>query len=119
MTGRHRIDWLGTLVLAAGLSGVILFYALALPQVRLVFFIGFGWGWGLHQTGRGWWFRLSARWALAIWMALQFIGVWQQLAGFSHVSALAHLGGALAGAVAWWVWRAELNPVWENAPQEN
>ena len=103
------------LVGASGaISGVLMFYALALPRVRLVFFVwGFGWlSWIMIQAGRGW-FRLSARWALAAWVVLQAVGIWQQVAGFSNISALAHVGGALAGGVGWWFWRGSLIPTLE------
>jgi membrane associated rhomboid family serine protease len=43
-------------------------------------------------------FRLSVRWALVLWIGLQLLGAWQQIAGFSNVSALGHLGGAAVGA---------------------
>ncbi len=43
--------------------------------------------------------------AFALWLLLQLVGVFDQLSGFSHVSALAHLGGVLAGVAAWAYWR--------------
>jgi len=44
-----------------------------------------------------------------LWLLFQFIGAAQQLAGVSAVSALAHLGGAAVGLLAWVAWRKE-NP---------
>jgi membrane associated rhomboid family serine protease len=94
---------------SGGLSAVIAFYACALPRVRLVFSL-FGWigWWALLRPGGGYWFRLSARWAFALWLLLQGFGAWLQWQGFSTVSAIAHLGGAAAGAGLWWCWRQRL-----------
>ena len=43
--------------------------------------------------------------ALVGWLLLQGLLTRQQLAGVSNVSALAHLGGAGVGVVAWLFWR--------------
>jgi membrane associated rhomboid family serine protease len=42
---------------------------------------------------------------LYFFLLLQLVGIREQLSGFSHVSALAHLGGVLAGVAAWAYWR--------------
>ena len=42
--------------------------------------------------------RFSARIAFAFWIFLQLLTAWLQIAGFSSVSGLAHLGGAAVGA---------------------
>ena len=38
---------------------------------------------------------------MLIWIGIQALGVYLQLAGFSNVSALAHLGGAAVGFLFW------------------
>lgn len=40
-----------------------------------------------------------------LWTAIQFFGVWAQLGGFSNVSAISHLGGAVAGMAFWFLTR--------------
>jgi membrane associated rhomboid family serine protease len=40
-----------------------------------------------------------------LWLGLQCFGMVPQLAGFSNVSALAHLGGAGVGVLFWLVLR--------------
>lgn len=87
---------------SGGISGVIAFYALRFPDVKLTFSVTSRWGlWtrGLH------WFRISAAWAMVIWVGLQLIGAAHQLSGTGAVSAFAHLGGGLAGLAAWVAWR--------------
>ncbi len=80
---------------SGGISGVLAFYALKFPRVRVgfCFWIRFAW------------LQVPAWAAFALWLVLQLIGVFEQLGGFSHVSALAHLGGVLAGVAAWAYWR--------------
>jgi membrane associated rhomboid family serine protease len=77
---------------SAGVSGIIAYYAVAFPRARLGFLF---------------WARFSVRWirmpvwvAFLIWTALQVFGAWKQIAGFTNVSALGHLGGAAVGFVA-------------------
>lgn len=79
---------------SGGISGIIVYYALKFPKARLAF-----------NFRLFWWFRLPAWFALLLWVLLQGIGIWQQLGGFSRVSAAAHLGGAAAGLLAWVLWR--------------
>lgn len=78
---------------SGGISGIIVFYALQFPHAKLgVFF--FAW-----IPIR--WLLVPAWSALILWTLLQGVGVVYQISGFSNVSALAHLGGAIVGAVAW------------------
>lgn len=79
---------------SGGISGVIAYYALRFPKARLVYFLRFGFFFR--------WIRFSARSGFFIWVAFQAFGAWQQVAGFSRVSSLAHLGGACFGLV-WWL----------------
>ncbi|MFZ9937414.1 MAG: rhomboid family intramembrane serine protease [Luteolibacter sp.] len=82
---------------SGGISALLAYYALALPHVRLVLCMRFGW--------RPWWFRIRASTAMVLWVLGQIIGAALQLGGLSQVSSIAHLGGALAGAIAWWVFK--------------
>lgn len=82
---------------SGGIAGLLAFYALQFPQRRLAIIVP----------------RLAFRWvpmhawvAFVVWVLFQLIGLLKQLSGFSNVSAIAHLGGAAAGVVAWRVWRA-------------
>ena len=78
---------------SGGISGIVVCYALLFPRARL------GLVWGMHFLWR--WFSIPAGFALVGWILLQVIGTVQQLKGFSHVSALAHFGGAAVGLVFW------------------
>jgi membrane associated rhomboid family serine protease len=82
---------------SGGISGVITFYALRFPRARLGFLF-----WLYHVPK---WIHMPAFAALILWLGMQFLGAYAQIAGFSNVSALAHLGGAFFGFVAWLVWR--------------
>jgi membrane associated rhomboid family serine protease/Zn-finger nucleic acid-binding protein len=82
---------------SGGISALLAYYALALPHVRLVVCMRFGW-WP-------WWFRIRASTAMVLWVLGQIIGAALQLGGLSQVSSIAHLGGALAGVIAWWVFK--------------
>ncbi|MEJ5252886.1 MAG: rhomboid family intramembrane serine protease [Chthonomonadetes bacterium] len=87
---------------SGGISGVVLFYALAFPHAKL--YLAYRWYWFIRV------FSLPA-WVLAlIWVALQLLGVAGQMYGASGVSALAHLGGAAMGFVYWLLWRNQPEP---------
>ncbi|MBL8749151.1 MAG: rhomboid family intramembrane serine protease [Planctomycetes bacterium] len=82
---------------SGGISGLIAFYALRFPRARL---------------GSIFWFLFLPQWitypawgGFVFWVLSQSILLWQQLAGFGNVSALAHVGGALVGVIAWALWR--------------
>jgi membrane associated rhomboid family serine protease len=81
---------------SGGIAGVITFYALQFPRLKLAFLLRY---WYHFQ-----WIRLPAWSALVLWILFQVIGAWEQVAGISSVSALAHLGGAAFGFVAWLMW---------------
>jgi membrane associated rhomboid family serine protease len=82
---------------SGGISGIIVFYALAFPRARLSFLLR-------YFYVRFFWIQLPAWIALVLWIALQTWGAYAQVKGFSNVSALAHLGGAGAGFLAWLAW---------------
>lgn len=78
---------------SGGISGVLAFYALQFPHVRLGVLFGFRF--------RIRWFQFPASVLFFIWVAIQFFGVWLQLKNYSNVSSLAHIGGAFVGFVFW------------------
>ncbi|HUT60626.1 MAG TPA: rhomboid family intramembrane serine protease [Phycisphaerae bacterium] len=84
---------------SAGISGVLGFYAVVFPQVRI------GWMWRIFFVV-GPWLRMRAWVALLVFAAIQLVGTWGQLQGFSGVSYLAHLGGLAVGIAAGLVSRA-------------
>lgn len=78
---------------SGGISGLVAFYSLKFPRAKLVFLIWFRW------------MRVRAYGFLAFWLVLQALTAWQQISGFTSVSALAHLGGAAVGIWFWLLWR--------------
>jgi membrane associated rhomboid family serine protease/Zn-finger nucleic acid-binding protein len=83
---------------SGGIAGVITFYALNFPRMRLAFLMRYGFVWFR-------WIRLPAWFVVVLWIVFQLIGTLEQKAGMSSVSSAAHLGGAAVGLVAWIVWR--------------
>jgi len=84
---------------SGGISGIIAYYALKFPHARL----GILFGYYFHYD----WIKMPAYVMFVIWIVLQMVGVWQQLAGYSNVSSLAHLGGAAVGVIFWYFTRDE------------
>jgi membrane associated rhomboid family serine protease len=97
---RSQIPCIGA---SGGIAAVITFYALNFPHVKLEFLLRYGWWWFR-------WIRLPAWSVFVLWILFQIIGAWEQVKGISSVSALAHLGGATMGFVAWLLWRNESRP---------
>lgn len=86
---------------SGGISGVLAFYALAFAERK----ISILW----HYQFRGFrWIEMSAWTAFGLWFMLQLFSTVQQLTGLGHVSALAHMGGVIAGGVLWFVWKPSL-----------
>ena len=85
---------------SAGISGVLAYYALAFPHARIGLLFWFLWRW----------LRLGAIWMLLLYALLQLLGAWRQVAGASHVSYLAHLGGMGVGALAALALRTKSSP---------
>lgn len=83
---------------SGGIAGVITFYALQFPHMRLAFLMRWGFVWFR-------WIRLPAWFVFVLWILFQLIGAWEQKAGISSVSAVAHLGGVAVGLVLWLAWR--------------
>lgn len=80
---------------SGGISGIIALYALAFPDAKLGRFLRLGYYFR--------WIQFSAKWGFAFWLLLQVITAALQVAGQTHVSALAHLGGAVVGVAYWFV----------------
>ena len=83
---------------SGGIAGVIMFYALNFPRVRLAFLMRWGYVWFR-------WTRFPAWFVFVLWILFQVIGTLEQKAGMSAVSSAAHLGGAAVGLLAWLLWR--------------
>ena len=78
---------------SGGIAGVITFYALNFPRLRLAFLMRWGFFWFR-------WIRLPAWFVFVLWFLFQIIGTLEQKAGMSSVSSAAHLGGAAVGVLA-------------------
>jgi membrane associated rhomboid family serine protease/Zn-finger nucleic acid-binding protein len=83
---------------SGGIAGVITFYALNFPRLRLAFLMRWGFVW-FH------WIRLPAWFVFVLWFLFQIIGTLEQKAGMSSISSAAHLGGGAVGFLAWVIWR--------------
>ncbi len=89
---------------SGGISGLIAFYACKFPHAKLgilfrYYYVYFKW------------MQFPAWCAFLLWLLLQFWGAHDQIAGFSNVSSLAHLGGTAVGVALWFFWRrVELEP---------
>jgi membrane associated rhomboid family serine protease len=77
---------------SAGISAVLFYYAFRFPKARI------GWAWRIWLVPV-WWFRMTAKTAFALWILLQLLLAYLQVRGLTHVSALGHLGGVLAGVL--------------------
>src|SRR5262249_10727264 len=83
---------------SGGIAGVITFYALNFPRMRLAFLMRWSFVWFR-------WIRLPAWFVFVLWILFQIIGTLEQKVGMSSVSSAAHLGGAGVALLAWLVWR--------------
>ena len=83
---------------SGGISGLMAYYALKFPRVRLGMLLSFGL---LYR----WWIQFPAWVLFLLWILLQIYGAWVEIFGVSDVSALAHFGGVAVGVVFWWVLR--------------
>jgi membrane associated rhomboid family serine protease len=88
---------------SGGIAGVITFYALNFPRIRLAFLMRRGFVWFR-------WIRLPAWSVFILWIFFQLIGAWEQKVGISSVSSSAHLGGAAGGFVGWLLWGQKNRP---------
>ncbi len=74
---------------SGGISTLGMIYMLRFPRARLSFFILAGW------------IYVPAYLLCGIWVLMQINMAYQQVAGLTQVSALAHLGGALVGVAVY------------------
>jgi membrane associated rhomboid family serine protease/Zn-finger nucleic acid-binding protein len=81
---------------SGGIAGVMACFALTFRRAQ----IGQAWFFGRI------WLRMPAWGWFSVWVVGQLLLAWMQVLGFTHVSAAAHLGGALAGAGCWRWWSA-------------
>ena len=89
---------------SGGISGLIAFYSLKFPHARLGMLLRY---YFVYLR----WIQFPAWLAFILWILLQCWGAYKQIAGFSDVSAMAHLGGTAVGVAMWLVWRKiELQP---------
>jgi len=97
---------------SGGVFGILVFYALQFPHARILW-LPFGWlvnaamlifGRPLLAIG------LSVRIYLIGYLIIQFLLLHDQLFYSGNISALAHLGGGLSGAIIWWAWRMKWLP---------
>jgi membrane associated rhomboid family serine protease len=80
---------------SGGISAAIAYYALRFPRSHI----------GLIMFFR--WIRLPVLVLFLLWVGEQFFGIYLQIAGFSNVSSLAHMGGAAVGFFFWFFTRNE------------
>ena len=89
---------------SGGISGLIAFYSLKFPHARLGMLLRY---YFVYLR----WIQFPAWLAFILWILMQCWGAYKQIAGFSDVSAMAHLGGTAVGVAMWLVWRKiELQP---------
>ena len=74
---------------SGGISGILTYYCLRFPRAKV----------GILYWYK--WCRIPVGVWLGMWFFGQILGAYGQISGFSNVSALAHLGGALVGVVFW------------------
>lgn len=74
---------------SGGISGLLVYYCLSFPRAKVGLLFWFRW------------IRIPVGLMIFFWIVGQIIGAFQQIDGFSDVSALSHLGGALIGVVFW------------------
>ena len=84
---------------SGGISGVLACYALLYPQARLSIFLR------AFYIFR--WISLPAWGLFLLWIGMQIFGAWQQSQQITNVSAVAHLGGAVMGALCWVVFQRQ------------
>ena len=77
-----------------GISGIIAFYCLAVPQQRMTIFLVFR-------------FITIPAWAfLFFWLVLQILGLSSQSSGITTTSYAAHIGGIVSGVFSWLLWKS-------------
>jgi membrane associated rhomboid family serine protease len=85
---------------SGGVAGLVAFYGLLFPRVRLVIVTV----WLLFYP-----LRIRAGQALVLWILIQALGAWEQIHGFTGTAYAAHLGGGAVGLLFWLAWRIHLD----------
>lgn len=91
-----RVD-LPSIGASGGISGIIAFYAFKFPHARLGIMFRYFYIFRLIP--------IPAWSAFLLWIVIQVWGTYAQIAGFGHVSSLAHLGGVAIGILFWAIWK--------------
>ncbi len=86
---------------SGGITALVVYYALRLPDARLGIWLIPGLTTEWEGMGYPLWQLLSAKWWLAIWIAIQGALVYFQLNGVGSIAAASHLGGAAVGLLTW------------------
>lgn len=97
---------------SGGVFGILVFYTLQFPHAWILWL---PFGWMVHGLmlilGRSWIpHGISIRTYLIVYLIIPVILLHEQVFANGNVSALAHLGGGLAGAVIWIAWRQKWLP---------
>lgn len=80
---------------SGGIAGLITFCCLSFPRMKVGFYLFYRWR------------RMPAIVFALIWIVLQGLGAFKQVAGEVGVSYLCHLGGAGVGLLFWLVYRSD------------
>jgi len=86
---------------SGGVSGVLAYYALRFPHIRIGFTIFFTY-----------WIRLSAAAWFLLWASLQLVGTTRSTGNIAYA---AHLGGAVIGVLFWWIGRRRRSATYKQA----
>jgi membrane associated rhomboid family serine protease len=74
---------------SGGISGILTYYCLIYPRAKVGILVWFRW------------FRIPVGLMLFLWFSGQIVGALRQISGFSNISSMAHLGGAVVGGSFW------------------
>ncbi len=77
---------------SGGISGILAYYALRFPKMRLAMILYYRW------------VQFPAWTAFVVWVVLQLLGAFEQHYGLSNVASLAHLGGCIPGIFFYLLW---------------
>lgn len=97
----------GLIGASSGIFGILVLYAVMFPKSRILWLpFGFLVRAAVLAVGREWLPKgMSVITWLVIYMILQMIVVYEQLFMEGDVSALAHIGGGIAGMVVYALWK--------------
>jgi membrane associated rhomboid family serine protease len=82
---------------SGGMSGLIVFYLLKFPRVKMGFLFRFWW----HIR----WVKISALVFLLLWIFQQAVVIFRQMGGGCNISGLGHAGGASVGFIFFLLYR--------------